>query len=315
MLASFLRLALAIEVALGLVLGFAIARTLDAPALWCVIGAPAVVLGIRFVATALSFMVAMPFRHALASGIRLGLWRGLRLFVSEYLALSALYVVLQPFEARFVRNPAPRAASGRARAVILLHGIYCNAACWWWMRRRLDACGIGPAYTLDVEPPLGSIDGFARQLAQFIAQVRNATGAESVVLVGHSMGGIVARACLALPGLGHQVEKVVTLGSPHHGSRHALLGIGADSRELQQDSIWLCRLNSNPASTAVPIVSIYSRHDNFVAPQDSAILPGAKLVALDAIGHLSLLFDRDVARMLCDEVGRASRQQPQSQTP
>ncbi len=315
MLASFLRLALAIEVALGLALGFAIARALDAPALWCFVGAPAVVLGIRLVATALSFMVAMPFHHAQASGVRLGLWRGLRWCVFEFLALTALYVVLQPFEARFVRNPVPRAAGGRARPVILLHGIYCNAASWWWMRRRLDACGIAPAYTLDEEPPLGSIDGFAQQLAQFIAQVRATTGAERVVLVGHSMGGIVARACLTLPGLPRQVEKLVTLGSPHHGSRHAFLGIGADSRELEHDSDWLCRLNANPDSTAVPIVSIYSRHDNFVAPQDSAILPGATHIALDGVGHLSLLFDREVARRLCEEIGRTSSERTQSRTP
>jgi len=301
-LAPVLRLALAIEVVLGLWLGLTITRAFEVPAGWGLLGVPVVVVGVPLAATMLSFLVAMPFRHAHDSGSRLGLWRGLRWFACELAALSMLYVLLQPFERRFVRGPSQGGGQGTARPVILLHGIYCNAASWWWMRRRLDCRGIGPVYALDVEPPLGSIDGFARQLARFIGHVRTATGAERVVLVGHSMGGLVARACMALPGLAPQVEKLLTIGSPHHGSRHARLGIGANSRQLETGSDWLCRLNADPASLAVPIVSIYSRHDNFVAPQESAVLPGARLIALEGVGHLALLFDRVVGRSLCDAI-------------
>lgn len=305
-LAPILRLALAIEVALGLWFGLAVTRALELPAAWCPLGAAVVLLGAPLAATVLSFLVAMPFRHARESGSRLGPWRGLRWFARELLALSVLYVLLQPFERSFVRTAVPAGNRGAARPVILLHGIYCNAASWWWMRRRLESCGIGPIYALDVEGPLSSIDSYARQLARFIAQVRADTGAERVVLVGHSMGGLVARACVALPGLAAQVEKLLTLGTPHHGSRHARLGVGANSRQLEADSDWLRRLNADPGSMAVPIASVYSRHDNFVAPQESAVLAGAKLIALDGVGHLALLFDRAVGALLCDEIGPAA---------
>lgn len=305
-LAPILSLALAIEIALGLWFGLAITRAFELPAAWSPLGAPLVLLGVPLAATVLSFLVAMPFRHARESGSRLGPWRGLRWFVRELLALSALYLLLQPFERYFVRTPVPEGRGATVRPVILLHGIYCNAASWWWMRRRLDACGIGPVYALDVEGPLSSIDSCAKQLARFIGQVRAATGAERVLLVGHSMGGLVARACIALPGLAPQVEKLVTLGTPHHGSRHARLGVGANSRQLEADSDWLRRLNADPGSVAVPIVSAYSRHDNFVAPQESAVLAGAKLIALDGVGHLALLFDRAVGGLLCEELGKAA---------
>jgi len=53
----------------------------------------------------------------------------------------------------------------------------------------------------------------ARALA---ARLRTLKGTR-VVIVAHSMGGLVSRAALALPDTGH-VERVVLLGTPNHGS-------------------------------------------------------------------------------------------------
>lgn len=301
MLAPLLRLGLALQVALGLWIGFGVAESLRVSGLWSVVGALVVVLGTQLGVTALSFGVAMPFRHAGEAGVRLGLWPAARLFLREYVVLTALYVLFHPFEKWFVRRPQSVAAQVKL-PVILIHGIYCNAASWWWMRRKLAANVPNPIYTLDVEPPWGSIDDFARQLARFIDQVCAENGAQQVVLVGHSMGGMVSRACLTLPGMAPRVTKLVTIGSPHHGSRHANLALGADGRELRLESEWMTRLNANPASTAAPIVAIYTRHDNFVAPQESCLLPAARMVPLDGVGHLSMLFSAEVARVVTREI-------------
>jgi hypothetical protein len=62
---------------------------------------------------------------------------------------------------------------------------------------------------------------------------------------------------------------------------------------------WLRGLaRSGPAGLPAPITSIYSCHDNFVAPQDSSVLDGAKNVPLAGIGHLSLLFSARVAALV-----------------
>lgn len=52
--------------------------------------------------------------------------------------------------------------------------------------------------------------------AALAARLRAAAG-RKVAIVAHSMGGLVARAALALPGT-DKVERVVFLGTPHHGS-------------------------------------------------------------------------------------------------
>jgi pimeloyl-ACP methyl ester carboxylesterase len=70
----------------------------------------------------------------------------------------------------------------------------------------------------------------AAQLAERLRAAR----AERVALVAHSMGGLVSRAALALPGTGH-VERVVLLGTPHSGSFaavQALRGTYAVVRKL-----------------------------------------------------------------------------------
>jgi pimeloyl-ACP methyl ester carboxylesterase len=52
-----------------------------------------------------------------------------------------------------------------------------------------------------------------RELAERVA----AEGVDNIALVGHSMGGLVARAALAQPG-GKHVSQLVMLGTPNHGS-------------------------------------------------------------------------------------------------
>jgi hypothetical protein len=52
------------------------------------------------------------------------------------------------------------------------------------------------------------------------------------------------------------------------------------------------------AGPAAPITSIYSCHDNFVAPPESSVLAGAKNVPLRGLGHLSLLFSGHVAALV-----------------
>jgi Secretion system C-terminal sorting domain/PGAP1-like protein len=63
--------------------------------------------------------------------------------------------------------------------------------------------------------------GYALKFA--IAKVLNATGADKVILLGHSMGGLAAREYLQTPSNWlsdgqHHVAKIATIGTPHRGS-------------------------------------------------------------------------------------------------
>jgi len=123
-----------------------------------------------------------------------------------------------------------------------------------------------------------------------------------VILIGHSMGGLVCRAYARRFG-GARLAGIVTLGAPHHGTVLALFGHGADAQDMQPMGAWLRELGeSERAGLATRVTSIYGSHDNFVAPQDSSALAGAKNVPLAGIGHLALLFSGRVAALVDAEL-------------
>jgi triacylglycerol lipase len=216
--------------------------------------------------------------------------------VGECLAYAALFLLIQPFERLWMGDDRMGRQAPGSTPLLLIHGYLCNRGAWWWLRRRLKAAGFHVA-TLNLEPPLGSIEGFADQLHTRIEALRAETGAERVVLVGHSMGGLVARAYLARHGA-DRVAKLVTLACPHHGTWLARHGLGKDARQMETDSGWIHAL----PTPDLPMLNIWSLADNFVAPQNSSRLAGANEILLTDTGHLAMLFSPFISDSLVREL-------------
>jgi len=199
--------------------------------------------------------------------------------------------------------------------VLLLHGYGCNSGYWAHLTPRLDAAGISHA-TLDLEPLTGDIDGFADAIEEGATRLRRAAGAPQVIVVGHSMGGLAARAWLRRHGSAH-VARVITLGTPHHGTCLAAFGIGINAMQMQRAGVdgpactWLRALaaQEDPATRA-RITSIYTHHDNIVAPQTSGHLEGARNLELGGVGHVALGRNRRVLALVMDEIRRVPTASP-----
>ena len=200
-----------------------------------------------------------------------------------------------------MRDPPPVPS---ASPVLLLHGVLCNAGMWRGTIRQLVAAGCGPVYTLTYGPPRASIELFAEQLAAKVDAICLATGAQQVALVGHSMGGVVARAYLRRFG-NARVRCLVTIGAPHHGSVHAWLAPGTCLAQIRPGNAWLAELDTAHVATATRVVSLWSRHDSMVAPQASAQLAGAENVAFVGIGHNALIDHPDIVARVISELSRA----------
>ncbi len=224
--------------------------------------------------------------------------------LEEVVWWSAVYAGPQAFVHRFMGDGDPPRAGGRL-PVLLVHGYVCNRGAWWWFSRALAARG-ETVWAITLEPVYGAIDVLAGLLPARVDQLCAATGAQRVVLITHSMGGLVARAYLRDHGVA-KVARLVTLGAPHHGSVHAYLGAGANARQMEPGSPWLAALaRSEARGLSVPFTSIFSVHDNFVAPQASSVHPAARNVPLAGIGHVSLGFSREVVELVAQELEAAN---------
>jgi pimeloyl-ACP methyl ester carboxylesterase len=299
MIAIVLTIALLVELALYLAVGAWLWHSHGVPPVWGALSALGLFLLLRVAVVGLQFRLAWRWR---ARGMpNLGSIQRAAMLAREIAAVLAIYTVGQVLQ-RWLMPLSP-AIPSRGLPVLLVHGIYCNAGVWHIMARGLKRCGIANLYAVNLEPPLAGIDDFAARLAERVEEVCRATGAEKILLLAHSMGGLVSRAYIAKLGGARRVAKLVTIGSPHRGSEMVRLGIGRCAADMLPGGSWLAAQEAaEGGSLAVPAVSIFSWHDNMVAPQDSGRLAGAQNVALERVGHLELLSAPMVADMVVREI-------------
>jgi triacylglycerol esterase/lipase EstA (alpha/beta hydrolase family) len=173
----------------------------------------------------------------------------------------------------------------------------------------------------------GDLNLSAAAVGRAVAAAMDRTGADSVDLVGYSAGGIVARLWVA-DGHADVVRRVLTLGSPHHGT--SLADLAGDlapgqcplgCQQLAGDSALLATLNRGDETPIGPTwVSIWTTQDETVTPPDSARLDGAlnltvQSVCADAqVGHGDLPRDPLVQQMVLAELaaGEPQRLGPQN---
>jgi triacylglycerol esterase/lipase EstA (alpha/beta hydrolase family) len=257
---------------------------------WFVAGAPFAYLAPVAVLVSAWFALSWIWRTPRPPNAQLDFAGGVRLFVGEVLAVAMSWPLIA-LHRLVIRDPLP--APGQL-PVILVHGVLVNDGVWFTMRRYLARQAVGAIYTINYGPPYGDIEHFAEQLGAKIDAVCAATGAARVVLVGHSMGGLVARAHLRQRGPA-RIERIITIGTPHHGSVFARGVVGQCLAQMRPGNAWLAELNRDETKPPpVPITSIWSRHDSLVAPQASSELACAENVPLVGVGHNALLVERRV---------------------
>ncbi|MDF1628419.1 MAG: alpha/beta fold hydrolase [Alcanivoracaceae bacterium] len=209
----------------------------------------------------------------------------------EWMAISLLVV---SYPLRLVHDASPvRARVQGETPIILVHGYGGNAANFLTLQWRLKARGWANVYAVSYTPPTIDARKLSQQVADHVNRILAATGAEKAHLVCHSMGGPLTRYALHHLDLAGKLDRVITLGSPHVGTRIASLfpPMGA-AFQMRHHSDFLNQLNALEATPGgAQFYSIYSNFDNFIVPSSSAMLGGnAKNIHVPYLGHCSLLY-------------------------
>jgi hypothetical protein len=249
------------------------------------------VLLVRVLITANNFAMTARFASITPDRFQLGPLARLRLFSEEFMAtlLQSSWFMARGCAHESIYDDAPMPP------ILLIHGYGCNSGYWSQLRPLLDAAHISHA-ALDLEPMLGAIDDFVPLVADAVAALCSKSNAPKVVIVAHSMGGLVARAYLREHGASC-IAHIFTLGTPHHGTSLASLGIGRNAVQMRRgpdgadapESAWLRALGAaESGATRALITSFYTHHDNIVAPQTSSLLPGARNIEFGGVGHVAM---------------------------
>jgi triacylglycerol lipase len=253
---------------------------------------------IRIVAVMASFLFA--FRNTTVEQQQ-STWGWTKTFFNELAAVLAAFTVFIPFRFFF----APRLGvhvEKNVPLVILVHGLASNSGVWWLFGRRLKRIlelntQVVQIDSFDLGKPNDSLERYVQKLDQHMQYLQLKTSAP-IVLVGHSMGGLICRAWFARQAE-TRVAGLITIGTPHQGSQTARWLNFPNMIQMRPNSDWLKHLSLLPC---VKNIALYSIHDNLVIPYIAGSSPFFKSLPSSGLGHLSLLFNKKIVLQVATEI-------------
>jgi len=233
--------------------------------------------------------------YATSGGVR-GLWHEVQ-SLGTHLALYPLGFVGAPLRPRELNN----GHEVYETPIVQVHGYFHNRSGFFFMSRELREQGFRWIHGMNYNPLRSGVPELAEWFGKHIEDVMRISGAKRVHVVGHSLGGVIARWYIQELGGERHVDHCVTIGTPHHGTVAAYLGPGPAARDMRPGSDVIQRLERGFSKSKVKYVNLYSDLDFLIIPTSSALLPEQRNVHQDLIGdlgHTSLL----VSEELIDQV-------------
>jgi pimeloyl-ACP methyl ester carboxylesterase len=186
--------------------------------------------------------------------------------------------------------------------VVLVHGLVDNRSVFAVMRRSLRRRGFAQVCSWNYSPLLQDVESAAVALGRHIERICHETGHDRVHVVGHSLGGLVARYLVQRLDGDERVDSLVTLGTPHAGTLWAHLLPTPLVRQLRPGSALLRELAEPAPHCRTKVTAVYSDLDQMLVPSavgrcDHPDLR-ARNVLVRGVGHMSL----PIHRAVVDEV-------------
>ena len=190
--------------------------------------------------------------------------------------------------------------------VLLVHGLYHNASGWIFLRKRLEKAGFRKIHTFVYSSWKTDIAFITNRLNTAVLEVERQYPGRKPLLVGHSLGGLIIRNWLAKEENQERILGLVTLGTPHRGSKMAALAFGKLGRSLLPANAFFDDLARTEKPASIPCVSLAAEADTMVLPQ-CCLVPvtkGWELKLTPYATHAGLLVKGAVLRMAVWELHR-----------
>ncbi len=211
----------------------------------------------------------------------------LTLLVVLVAVATALAVTVLRHPSSGADRPVPQGSPG---PVLLVPGYGGGTGSLQSLADRLTAAGRDVTVVPLPGDGTGDLTASADALDRAASEALARSGQSTIDVVGYSAGGVVARLWVA-DGNARTVRRVLTLGSPHHGTSLADLAgdVAPDRcpvgcRQLGTGSALLAALNSGDETPEGPTwISIWTTQDQTVTPPNSARLDGALNLTVQSV--------------------------------
>ncbi|MDQ1658493.1 MAG: triacylglycerol lipase [Cryptosporangiaceae bacterium] len=251
-----------------------------------------------------------PRRRALLYGVLLAV------------AVLVVALVFRPVARQFAAaRPVP--PQDRPGPVLLVPGYGGSTDSLTSLARRIRATGRTATVVRLPGDGTGDLGAQAATLDRAVSAAL-AGGSPSVDVIGYSAGGIVARLWAQRDDGAHRARRIITLGSPHHGTTVAA-AVAATApaacpvacRQLVPASPLLSGLAS-PVTTPPAWLALWTAQDETVTPPESARLEGAISVEVQSVcpsarvSHSGLPTSPVVTRIVLGALGPSPLRAPRS---
>lgn len=173
--------------------------------------------------------------------------------------------------------------------VVLVHGFMDTGSIYQTLRKRLENRGC-ECYVPQMNPSdgRGGLEKLAVQLKQDIDAKFGPN--LPIRIVAFSMGGLVTREYLQNLGGATRCEKLITISSPHHGSKLARFYPGKGAQEMRPGSEFLAGLDQSQEKLGnMPIISYRTPLDLMILPPTSSIWNRAENIEYPVLMHPLML--------------------------
>jgi triacylglycerol lipase len=192
--------------------------------------------------------------------------------------------------------------------ILLVHGMVDNRSIFTLLRRGLLRRGFGRVHTVDYSPLTADVRVAAAGLAEQVEQLVADSGYERVHVIGHSLGGLIARYYVQRLGGHERVHTLVTLGTPHGGTLPAHLLPATLGRQLRPGSALLNELAEPAPGVGTRFVAYWSDLDQLIVPKRNARIVHPDLRVRNElvrrVGHMSLPIDPRVVHGISTQLAQ-----------
>lgn len=230
--------------------------------------------------------------------------------VFSFLGLYGLYF-LRPFLSLEDTKPTDATEKSSLCPLILVHPALQNPAAWYFYQAAFRKAGYNEIHYFEYSCRERSLSATAERLAAMVEDVaKHASGAKPV-LIGASLGGLVARASLCFLPDPERLGGLITLACPHKGSRLAKLapkGLFPLLHSIYHNSPAIRELEAKEAAAPVniPKTAFFSPMDEVVRPA-SALHPPTNQVWREVetmpLSHMNIMLHTPTIKSLTTELG------------